>query len=567
MPSKRQVISPGQTRGEAPPPSPQGRRAPQSLVSNRIKLALLALILSRLIPFLSWATTAFWPVSLPDFWVPDGSTCSNLNASQVDDSVYDGKPTGGIASTKQELSFCEDAEHLVGGWVLFSCDFNRGRWNTVMGPLEDPEPRGSLWIWDARNGSEEEEEGPRVLSLSGYPKERDFHPLGTAYHEGSGRLFVVNHARDASSIEVFDLVHDRVNGAWEAHYVLSLRHPLATHTPNAIVALGATSLLVTNDHLLARRPPRDIEQLQATYRALSPDWLPSSLIAPLARLASNPLVANLAPRLETILGLGGGWVAQLRFTDDEASAAEARLVATGIPFANGLAISPDGSTLAVASTTTPGVRMYAFTAPPSGDGWAEPLGRRRGVSYDVVSTPFAPDNVAFSRTSRSPKGKESDKTPWGGAKLVVAGHANPIQLLSLARGPYDLDNEGKKQKKASSWVVAIDVVAAIEGGESEQEEDDQAPHPALRAGMARERLVAVHPPHSSSPTSSWEYRLRTLYQGSAGSANGPGVRSSTTGLLIDEEDNPAESEAEGKATFVVPGLYARGVMVCHGVSL
>lgn len=525
----------------------QAAQRPRNLVRSRIGLAIVALVVSRLVVFLSWAGQAFWPVSLPDFWARGAPACHNLHASQLDASIYNDKPLTGIASKHQELSFCEDAEDIGSGWVLFSCDLNRGHWNTVMGPLRDPRPRGGLWVWSAASGATSE---PHLLPLTGYPLHADFHPLGTSYHAGSGRLFVVNHGREAGSIEVFDITRgdeSDVASRWEALYVRTLRHPLATHTPNSLVALSPYSVLVTNDHLFARRPPTDLEQLRATYAQLdvASSWLPPSMQASttdaLARLASNALVANIAPRLETMLGLPGGWVAQLRFNDDDENDVQARMVARNIPFANGVALSPDGATLAVASTTSPAVRLYGLpsSGATDGDGWLPTLGSRRGIDYDEVAMPFTPDNLGFAA------GK-GDNT-W---RLTVAGHANPLQLLRLAAQPYD------DTRSASSWVVAVDVVDEADGVDG-SEDDVAGPVPACKQ---RTRVVAGRRASRSNDSMPLRYRVRTLYQGSGGEVNGAGVRSSTTGIFV-------EGQSKDESTLVVPGLYARGVLVCKGISL
>ena len=60
-------------------------------------------------------------------------------------------------SHKQEesLSFCEDQTfwelhdatgNVVERPVIVSCDPGRKAWNTVMGPLRDPNPLGALWL-------------------------------------------------------------------------------------------------------------------------------------------------------------------------------------------------------------------------------------------------------------------------------------------------------------------------------------------------------------------------------------------------------------------------------------
>ncbi|KAI5992110.1 hypothetical protein EDD15DRAFT_2271840 [Pisolithus albus] len=65
-------------------------------------------------------------------------------------------------------------------------------WNTVMGPMNDPDPFGILWIYST------ETESLSRVALANYPEGHDFHLLGIdVYPSKAGapsNLFLVNHA-------------------------------------------------------------------------------------------------------------------------------------------------------------------------------------------------------------------------------------------------------------------------------------------------------------------------------------------------------------------------------------
>lgn len=373
---------------------------------------------------------------LPDFsggiasspYTNGSDSCFNLLAHDDSSSTFS--------------QFCEDVELLHGhedfeGHSLFSCDIHRGRWNTVMGPLKDPHGRGGLWVWNHASAKLDRSEGhlglddespkPRLLRLEDYPVERDFHPLGTRFDAETARLYVVNHAREASAIEVFQLVKD-ASGV-QATYLFTLQHPLATHTPNSIATLPGNRLIITQDHFVSKRSP-GVDQLIKTYKAL----LPASsafLATPLAHALNTPLIADIASRLETLLGIRGGFVTLLEWDDREngsasSSSPRARVILSQIAFPNGLALTKSRNTLAIASTMSHSVHMYSLRA-----------------DYTVNSTPsaiipldFLPDNIAISQRGPSNAQHHTTTDPLEGDSLIITGHADSLKLLAIAKRPY-----------------------------------------------------------------------------------------------------------------------------------
>lgn len=152
--------------------------------------------------------------ALPAFWVRSSSgssvsgaasSCKNLDAT-VPDPYWRAPPHGD--RKLQVLTYCEDVELVPSlGVALISCDPGRALWNTVMGPLSEPEPRGALWTYAYQRAAAGEEVKPQIVKFAEFPERFDFHPLGMTTYEdkktGEVTLFVVNHKRERSTIEVF----------------------------------------------------------------------------------------------------------------------------------------------------------------------------------------------------------------------------------------------------------------------------------------------------------------------------------------------------------------------------
>ena len=226
------------------------------------------------------------------------------------------------------------------------------------------------------------------IEFKNYPSGHDFHPLGVevypSFSGNASNMFVVNHARKRTYIEQF---------------TVSPSEPVARHirtitsryfnAPNALALTSPTSFYVTNDHLFTRR---------------------------------LPIVGQVLPLIESLLGLPFGWVSHVTLNPDlnAASPIQAeQLSAAFIPFANGVSISPGGYEVAVASSSSNTVFIYSRD-PTSND-----LKLR-----DTIPVPFTPDNLMYSE----------DGT------LTVAGHPNFPDLVKLA---------AKKAASSPSWIVAL----------------------------------------------------------------------------------------------------------------
>jgi hypothetical protein len=223
--------------------------------------------------------------------------------------------------------------------------------------------------------------------------------------------------------------------------------------PNALALTSPTSFYLTHDHRFTRRLPG--------------------------------VLGKALPVIESILALPLAWVTHVTLPDtdtDTATATHTQTVASRIPFPNGVAISPDGTQVAIASTALGQVLFYAR------DVATQALTLRARVP-----TPFAPDNVMFdSRGS-----------------LIVAGHPNFPALVAVAAN--------RTGALAPSWVVSITPTPLPPGAGAETDAwDVGAPVPASR------KVPRVP-----------DYEMRTLYQsdGRGFSSSSTGLRDSKTGVL------------------------------------
>ncbi|EIW83883.1 calcium-dependent phosphotriesterase [Coniophora puteana RWD-64-598 SS2] len=392
--------------------------------------------------------------------------------------------------TQDELRYCEDITFWdyvdangtqTDRHVLLGCDPNRKAWNTVMGPLRDPAPRGHLFLYPAWTGKPATSK-PQKLKLVGYPPHHDFHPLGleAAPSRGDGQpsnLFVVNHARDASTIEHFLLDPSRPD---EARYVRTLRSRWLV-APNAIALTGPSSFYVSNDHLLTRRLP-----------------------GPLGRVL---------PLLETVLGLPLGWVAHFTIDETTGSVLEHALSAPGIPFANGISLSPDGRTLAVASTST--AQLLFYTRDPSTNSLTH---------AHTVALPFLPDNIRYDDTGA----------------LLATGHPHFPSLAAVASSPSPSSSPPSDDATSPSWTVSLTHLPAM-----------NLANPAAYA----KRIYDSRAPLSASalvPAAPMAHDVETVFQSDGTSTNGIGMSSSSTALR----------DPMTHSVYVV-GLYGEGMLICR----
>ncbi|KAH9959634.1 hypothetical protein BC827DRAFT_1268692 [Russula dissimulans] len=374
-----------------------------------------------------------------------------------------------------DMRYCEDAafweQHDDSGTVLdkvllLSCDPSRKAWNTVMGPLSDPSSRGALWYYDigpddagagtgagasASARQRQRQRQPRRIALEGYPATQDFHPLGIDVYPARpdsphSNLFVVNHARYNSTIEQFVISwHEPDRARW----VRTIDGPDLV-APNALALTSPTSFYLTHDHRFTRRLP--------------------SVLGKTLPIPSSDSGSDLDSDSDS-----DTTTTTLTITHDK--------VASNLPFPNGVAISPDGSQVAIASTTLCEILFYA----------RDPATQALSL-LARVPTPFAPDNLMFDTQG----------------SLIVAGHPHFQSLVAVAAN--------RTGALAPSWVVSI---------------TPTSPGPGVETATGGDWDVGVPVPASRKVPQVPGYELRTLYQsdGSEFSSSSTALRDAKTGVL------------------------------------
>lgn len=359
----------------------------------------------------------------------------------------------------------DEEDNVIDRFIFLSCDPGRRAWNTVMGPMDNPDSLGHLWIYstEARSLS--------PVTLANYPEGHDFHPLGMdvlpSKAGAPSTLFLVNHPRENSTVEQFVLDPAQPT---VATYVRTLTSPYFV-APNSLALTSPTSFYLTNDHLMTRRLPG--------------------------------FFGSILPSVEAIGGLPLTWVAHVTVLPD--GAIQHKVVAFGIAFANGVALSHDGLYLAVASSSL--AKVYFYRRDPS----------TNDLTLDrEVTVPFAPDNVMYD---------DEDV-------LIVAGHPHYPSFIAVV--------ENKPGVKAPSWVVSIRPSVATSGtGESEGHRNSYS---KMTGYDFRAPLSA-----SAIAPASLTDDVETIFQ-SDGSVYG----TSTTGLVDSRT-----------GTFYLTGLYEDGLLVCY----
>lgn len=155
----------------------------------------------------------------------------------------------GVTCSVQALDGPQFCEHELlfedEGFAILSCDANRPNWNTVMGPLKDPDPRGQMWMYDYTKSKTSTK-----LELVGFPENVDFHPLGITTFSDAMKtsLFVINHQRTGPSIEVFTLESSSLRKSHALQHERTVPASPEIKSANSLVAIDHEHLYVTNDH-------------------------------------------------------------------------------------------------------------------------------------------------------------------------------------------------------------------------------------------------------------------------------------------------------------------------------
>lgn len=278
----------------------------------------------------------------------------------------------------------------------------------------DPNPRGSLFVYDYVNQGELQE-----IRLIGCPPSSDFHPLGIKFYReqirGLTRLFVVNHQRNESTVDVFDL--DYATNI--ASFILSVgNNDGHIVSPNAVAPTSYTSFYVSNDHRFTAR--------------------------------CNPVLNH----EETTRALPLGWITHVDFSKIPPVFSTA---ASWIPFANGMLVTPTGKEVVVASSSS--CELFVYNRDPKTNSLT--------IRTKVPLT-FAPDNLSFDESlSTSDPTVFDQKQGYFLRGLTCAGHPSIPKLIAMSRNP--------RKFTAASWAVEIFRNEA----EGVDKSHDETPVPAL----------------------------------------------------------------------------------------
>jgi len=240
-------------------------------------------------------------------------------------------------------------DHFAGR--IYVAAYDRWKLDTAVASGAERLPQGAIYAAPLRSLARQPSRLPmRRLADGG---ERDFHPHGlTIYRDGdTARLHAINHA------------YERADGGWNRTSVIEtygITPDTLTHRrtasanglcrANNLTALSARNVLITRDHGACDGVGR---------------WL------------------------EDVLGLDRGQVLLGTLTPE--GGIRLNTLVDDIGFANGIAVSPDGATVAVAATREKQVRFYDTPALIRGGGEA---------LTKIVQVDGGPDNLTWSADGR-----------------------------------------------------------------------------------------------------------------------------------------------------------------------
>lgn len=276
---------------------------------------------------------------------------------------------------KLPVPFAEDVVALPSENIaVLSTDPSRNVYNAFTNEGDEAAaPDGQLVFLDLSRSPEEVD--AVSLQIGGWPGGRVFHPLGLGYATHDHNLFAVANMASPPGVEILrlDLGAEPPKMTW----VRTLSHPSLT-TPNSVVVLSETQVLVTNSFRFSARQHR------------------------------------LLNKAETMLALPLGRV--LLLTAD-GNATTAVSVSEGFALANGLALSDDGRVLAVAGSTGQEVQIYDVSPSARGGAQLDP----KAIAYrETIPVKFVVDNLRF--VGAAP----------GNYTFLAAGHPSAFEFLATA---------------------------------------------------------------------------------------------------------------------------------------
>ena len=299
------------------------------------------------------------------------------------------------------LHNCEDIRFLPNEspWALLSCDKGRRQWSPIFSDFSLHAAEGELFLWNWRDAPST---APTLLPFKGAANENgttagDFHPLGVSIIPVEGvkhRIFVANQARIGGLIEVLDFDMETASFT----HIQTIRNS-RIHSPNAIVALDRDHFFVTTDMYFSR------------------NWAPGVVV-------------------EAALGLPLGEILYVALTEDDDGKRCARVqLVSKIAVGTGIEIDRESKTL-WASSLSNGIYEYNYDFQPKKAGVEDthndPLFPITATASKFIRTPFWPDNIVFSPTTK---------------KLTVSGVVSMEGFFTSMISP--------EAKKPSSWTIEL----------------------------------------------------------------------------------------------------------------
>lgn len=196
---------------------------------------------------------------------------------------------------------------------------------------------------------------------------------------------MVNHGIDGGTVEVMDIDYENAR----VTYVTTISDGGHTiRSPNSVAPVSYTSFYVTNDHYLIRR--------------------------------KHPVLFF----TESVLGLPLGWVSFVDFTLETGPIFT--IAAGGIPYANGIIVTPTGKEVLVASSSTDFVRVYE----------RETETNALSGEYKKVYMTFHPHNLSFDWSLAVDDPTVFDRKGKFLRGVIAAGTPDSGRLFCMARGPH-----------------------------------------------------------------------------------------------------------------------------------
>ncbi|RPA83783.1 hypothetical protein BJ508DRAFT_413126 [Ascobolus immersus RN42] len=383
---------PSKTTGSAPRTA--RKRAPPAdssiLQPHHIKLILLVFALSALYKSLS--------NRIPYFFSPTASPTSNTTCKKHHPTL---------------LENCEDFRPIASspGSILLSCDPARRQWQPQQSRFPES-PQGSVYLWNINTPEKE----PILIDVP--QAGDDFHPLGlatfplTPEESGPGgfdtRVFVIDHARKAPKVHVFDLNPTKAETR-PIRVIMDAR----LNSPNSLVAENSTSFFVTNDGFFSRKSVTGLVLEAVSGWPLSEVVRVNFGVDALDR-QGHPAVGHVAT-----VGLG-----------------------------NGIEYDRERRTLWVASMTH---GLYSFLLPEEREAYPLPL---KGQWTKVFRTSMTPDNlmIAGRKLYVAEHGSLKKLFASSGAEDAASAPKVPSWVVSLELPPLDnADSDAEVLAGDAAW--------------------------------------------------------------------------------------------------------------------